>query len=617
MKAVFRALVSDVGRLLLCGLVMSLSYLPPLRYRWYFDIILRALALLIIGAPIFRDAIRGLLRRDLLDEKFLMSVASIGAFALGEPLEAVAVLAFFTIGEMFEHYAVRRSRDSIRALMKIRPDTATVLRGGEECEMDAEDIALGDILICRTGDRIATDGVIVGGDADLDCSMLSGESIPVPVTEGDEVQSGAVLLGGFLKIRVIRIAEQSCASRILNLVETASERKSKEEAFITRFSRVYTPVVVGLAVLLCVIPSVFGILSFGEAFRRALTFLVISCPCALVISVPMAFFGGIGASASQGILFKGGNVFSPLARANTFVFDKTGTLTSGTFEISEVTSPTMRRDEFLSLLASAEYPSTHPLALAIKGAVKTIRVPEEATERAGYGVIAKIDGSILAVGNRRMLDEYATERELPLPTDERGVIYAIRDGVLIGYLRVSDNIRDGAKCAFASLRSLGATRLAILSGDRQESVATVAGALGADTYEGGLLPEDKFARLEALICEGDGVVYVGDGINDTPSLARADVGVAMGGIGQDSALEVSDLSILTDDLEKLPVAVKIARKTLAIAKENILFAIGIKLLVLVLGALGIASMWLAVFADVGVCVIAILNAMRALYVNKN
>ena len=617
MKAVFRALVSDVGRLLLCGLVMSLSYLPPLRYRWYFDIILRALALLIIGAPIFRDAIRGLLRRDLLDEKFLMSVASIGAFALGEPLEAVAVLAFFTIGEMFEHYAVRRSRDSIRALMKIRPDTATVLRGGEECEMDVEDIALGDILICRTGDRIATDGVIVGGDADLDCSMLSGESIPVPVTEGDEVQSGAVLLGGFLKIRVIRIAEQSCASRILNLVETASERKSKEEAFITRFSRVYTPVVVGLAVLLCVIPSVFGILSFGEAFRRALTFLVISCPCALVISVPMALFGGIGASASQGILFKGGNVFSPLARANTFVFDKTGTLTSGTFKISEVISPTMRRDEFLSLLASAEYPSTHPLALAIKGAVKTIRVPEEATERAGYGVIAKIDGSTLAVGNRRMLDEYATERELPLPTDERGVIYAIRDGVLIGYLRVSDNIRDGAKSAFASLRSLGATRLAILSGDRQESVATVAGALGADTYEGGLLPEDKFARLEALICEGDGVVYVGDGINDTPSLARADVGVAMGGIGQDSALEVSDLSILTDDLEKLPVAVKIARKTLAIAKENILFAIGIKLLVLVLGALGIASMWLAVFADVGVCVIAILNAMRALYVNKN
>lgn len=617
MKAILRALTSDIGRILLCALLMSMSYLPPIRYAWYFDIILRAMALLVIGIPVFYEAIRGILRRDLLDEKFLMSVASIGAFALGEPLEAVAVLVFFTIGEMFEHYAVRRSRDSIRSLMKIRPDTATILRDTEECEVDAEDVEPGDILVCRTGDRIATDGVIVSGDGDLDCSMLSGESLPISVTIGEEVQSGSVVLRGILKIRATKIAEQSCAGRILELVESASERKSKEEAFITKFSRVYTPVVVILATILCLVLTIFRILPFGEAFRRALTFLVISCPCALVISVPMAFFGGIGASASQGILFKGGNVFSPLAKARTFIFDKTGTLTSGEFELVEVVSPTMQRGDFLSLVASAEYASNHPLALAIKKAVPDVKAPDDATERAGYGVIATIDGSTcVAVGNRRMLDEYATTKAMALPTDTRGVLYAIRDGVLIGYLRVSDNIRDGAKRAFSDLRSLGAQRLAILSGDRKESVATVAEALGADTYLGELLPEDKYVRLEEYIEGGERVVYVGDGINDTPSLARADVGVAMGGIGQDSALEVSDLSILTDDLTKLPTAVRIARKTISIAKQNIIFAIGIKALVLLLGAFGYATMWIAVFADVGVCVLAILNAMRTLYTKQ-
>ena len=616
MKAVLRALFSDIGRILLCALLMSLSYLPPLRFAWYFDIIFRAMALLVIGIPVFYEAIRGILRRDLLDEKFLMSVASIGAFALGEPLEAVAVLAFFTIGEMFEHYAVRRSRDSIRSLMKIRPDTATILRDTKECEVDAEDVEPGDIMICRTGDRIATDGVIISGDGDLDCSMLSGESLPVSVTVGEEVQSGAVVLRGILKICAIRIAEQSCAGRILELVESASERKSKEEAFITKFSRVYTPVVVILATILCLVLTIFHILPFGEAFRRALTFLVISCPCALVISVPMAFFGGIGASASQGILFKGGNVFSPLAKARTFIFDKTGTLTSGEFALVEAVCPTMERDAFLSLVASAEYASNHPLALAIKKAVPDVKAPDEATERAGYGVIATIDGACVAVGNRRMLDEYATTKAIGLPADTRDVLYAIRDGVLIGYLRVCDNIRDGAKRAFGDLRSLGAQRLAILSGDRKESVATVAEALGADTYLGELLPEDKYARLEEYIEGGERVVYVGDGINDTPSLARADVGVAMGGIGQDSALEVSDLSILTDDLTKLPTAVRIARKTITIAKQNIIFAIGIKALVLILGALGYATMWIAVFADVGVCILAILNAMRTLYTKQ-
>ena len=374
--------------------------------------------------------------------------------------------------------------------------------------------------------------------------------------------------------------------------------------------------VVILAVLLCLIPTVFRLLPFQEAFRRALTFLVISCPCALVISVPMAFFGGIGACASQGILFKGGNVFSPLARANTFVFDKTGTLTSGEFELVEVVSPTMEREAFVSLVASAEYSSNHPLALAIKKTVSSPRVPEASYERAGYGVEATVDGVHLYVGNRRMLEEFCTTREISLPKDERGVLYVIREDVLIGYLRVSDNIRQGAVDAFRELRSLGVSRLAILSGDHKESVASVAEALSADTYEGELFPNEKFERLEPYIQNGETVVYVGDGINDTPSLARADVGVSMGGIGQDSVLEASDLSILNDDPRKLPIAIRIARKTLAIAKENIIFAIGIKLLVLILGTLGYATMWLAVFADVGVCVLAILNAMRTLYTKK-
>ena len=607
---------SDIGRLLLCILLMSLSYIPIIRYFWYCDIILRALALLVIGLPVFFEAAKGLLRRDLLDEKFLMSIASIGAFALGEPLEAVAVLAFFTIGEMFEHYAVRRSRDSIRSLMNIRPDTATIVRDGREEEIDAEDVVIGDILICRTGDRIATDGIIVCGEADLDCSMLSGEAIPVPVREGEEVQSGAVLLRGTLTIRATRISDESCASRILELVETASERKSKEEAFITKFSRVYTPVVVVLAVLLCVIPALFHWLAFQEAFRRALTFLVISCPCALVISVPMAFFGGIGASASQGILFKGGNVFSPLAHANTFIFDKTGTLTSGEFTLTDVVCPTMDREAFLSLVASVEYPSNHPLALAIKSTVPTVTPPDEATEQAGYGVLAKIDGVSVAVGNQRMLDAWCKEKAVAPPQDVRGVLYVIRAGVLIGYLRVSDTIRQGAKTSLDTLRELGVSQLTILSGDRKESVASVASSLGIDTFEGELLPEEKFSRLEEHIAKGERVVFVGDGINDTPSLARADVGIAMGGIGQDSALEVSDLSILTDDLSKIPTAVRIARKTLSIAKQNIIFAIGVKMLVLLFGAFGYASMWLAVFADVGVCVLAILNAMRTLSYKK-
>ena len=611
-----RALFSDIGRLLLSTLVLSVSFLPPIVSIPYADLVLRALSLLIIGFGVFLDAVRGILRRDLLDEKFLMSVASIGAFILGDYVEAVAVLAFFTIGECFEHYAVRRSRESIRALMSIRPDTAVVLRDGEEEELDAEDVAVGETIVCRSGDRIALDGVILSGTGELDRSMLTGESMPIPVEVGDRVESGAVVLNGYFHIQATKLAEESCAARILELVEMASDRKSKEESFITRFSRVYTPIVVGLAVLLCFLLSVFSIVPFAEAFKRSLTFLVISCPCALVISVPMAFFGGIGCAASRGILFKGGNTFRALTEAKTFVFDKTGTLTSGSFRVIEAVGVDISKDELMHLVASAEHASNHPLARAIKESVGEYTVPSESEERSGYGVISRVGEDQIAVGNRRLMQSLGISLAVHCFHDEIGVLYAAKNGVYLGYLRLEDAPRPTTAAALSELRKLGAKQLVVLSGDHSESVKRIADAVGVDSYEGALLPEEKFERLEALIASGERVVYVGDGINDTPSLARADVGVSMGGIGQDSALEASDLSILTDDLARLPEAIRIAGKTLSIAKENIVFAIGIKVFVLILGALGLASMWLAVFADVGVCVLAILNSMRTLIFKK-
>ena len=372
----------------------------------------------------------------------------------------------------------------------------------------------------------------------------------------------------------------------------------------------------GLAVLLCLVLSIFSIVPFAEALRRSLTFLVISCPCALVISVPMAFFGGIGCAASRGILFKGGNTFGALADAKTFVFDKTGTLTSGEFRVAQAVCAEMTKEDFLSLVASAEHASNHPLARAIKESVPSYTIPSESEERAGYGVVSKVLGQSIAVGNCRLLESVGVPMKQHTVDDESGVLYVAKNGVYLGYLRLEDTARPTSAAALAELRELGAERLMILSGDRPESVKRIADAVGADCYEGALLPEEKFARLEALIVGGERVVYVGDGINDTPSLARADVGVSMGGIGQDSAIEASDLSILTDDLQRLPEAIRIAKKTLSIAKENIIFAIGIKVFVLILGALGLASMWLAVFADVGVCVLAILNAMRTLIPKK-
>jgi Cd2+/Zn2+-exporting ATPase len=575
------------------------------------SIIIYILALICAGAMVFVDAVRGIMRRDLLDEKFLMSIASIGAMILGEYNEGVAVMLFFLIGETFEKTAVRKSRNSIKALMEICPDEATVLIDGEEEIMDAEDVEVGSIILIRAGERVPLDCEIISGATDIDTSSMTGEALPRSVGVGDTLDSGVMVISGAVTCRTIRPLEESAASRVLSLVENATENKSKEENFITKFSHYYTPIVVALAVLLAVVPPIFKWLTLGEAVHRALTFLVISCPCALVISVPMAFFGGIGSAASRGILFKGGNVFSKVATLKTIAFDKTGTLTSGEFAISEVIPVGVDSDELISLAASAEYGSAHPIALAIRAAAEKVTEPTSYREIPGEGVIATVSDREIAVGNKKLMAGLGIT-ELP-----EANVFVARDGEYLGAICLGDRVKVESKSAIEEIKSLGVERTVILSGDRRENVEKIKSELSLDMAYGELRPEEKFAHLESFIAESSGSVgYVGDGINDAPSLARADVGFAMGAIGSDSAVEAADAVIMSDDLSKIPEAIKIARKTISISWQNIIFAIGIKVLVMILGAFGFANMWLAVFADVGVSVLAILNSMRTLHYKK-
>lgn len=570
------------------------------------SLVLYAIALLISGFRVFADALRGIIRGDFLDEKFLMSVASVGAFVIGEYTEGVAVMLFFLVGEFFEHKAVKRSRSSIKALMAINADEANVIRDGEEVTLDAEDIEVGDILVIRPGERVAVDCEIISGESDIDTSAMTGESAPRFAAVGNTLDSGVVVLNGVLKCRALRPAEESAASRVLSLVEEANERKSREEAFITRFSKIYTPAVVITALLIVTVPSVFGWLRFTDALYRALIFLVVSCPCALVISVPMAFFGGIGASASRGILFKGGNVFSAIANAQVVAFDKTGTITEGRPRIDRILAFGYTEQDVLALAGSAEYGSNHPIAAAIKAQV-AVNQPESVKEIAGKGVVAETDRGRVAVGNEALMSTLG----VALFDDTKGVFVAL-DGVHIGTLVLSDAIKDGAEKAIEELKALGVRSTVILSGDRRESVERVAKSIGIGEYHSELSPEEKYGVLEKIIEGSKSTLYVGDGINDAPSLARADVGIAMGALGADSAIESADVVIMSDELERIPEAVRISRKTLKIAKQNIVFALAVKLAVMILGALNLANMWLAVFADVGVSVIAILNAMRTL-----
>ena len=614
MKSKVKKLFSSDAARIVCATVL---FLPALILELLgveiVAVILYALALLVAGAPVFIAAARGILRRDLFDEKFLMSVASIGAMVIGEFSEGVAVMLFFLVGEAFEHRAVRRSRTSIRSLMEIYPDEATIITDGKEIKVDAEDVEVGAIIAVRPGERVPVDCTVLEGSADIDTSSMTGEAMPRGVGVGDSLDSGVVVLNGLLICKAQRPAEDSAAARVLALVENASENKSREESFITKFSRIYTPTVVILALLLALLPPIVGLLGWSEAVYRALIFLVISCPCALVISVPMAFFGGIGGAASRGILFKGGNVFSKLKSADTVVLDKTGTVTGGEFTIVSAESFGTSREEMMSLAASAEYASNHPIAIAIKAVSKDYIHPTDVREIFGEGIVATVDSHEIAVGNPQLMARIGAESG----ESEPGTVFVARDGILIGTITLKDELKPEARSAMAEMRKLGVRRLAMLSGDRRENAEHVGAQLGIDYTEGELTPEEKYDRLLKIISESEGgTMYVGDGINDAPALARADVGIAMGAIGQDAAIEAADLVLMTDNLDRIPEAILIARKTLRIAKENIFFALFVKLSVMLLGALGFANMWLAVFADVGVAVLAILNSMRALRAPK-
>ena len=570
------------------------------------SLVLYILALLFAGFGVFSDALRGILRRDLLDEKFLMSIASIGAMIIGERSEGVAVMLFFLVGEYFEHRAVAKSRRSIRSLMEIKPDEATVIRDGIEERIDAEDVEVGETIVIRPGERVPLDCEIISGTSGVDTSVLTGESLPRYVGAGDSLDSGVIVLDGLLTCRALRIADESRAARVLELVEYASEKKAPEESFITKFSHYYTPAVVIAALLLAVIPPIFGLTQLTDSVYRALSFLVVSCPCALVISVPMAFFGGIGGAASKGILFKGGAVFSAVASAKTVAFDKTGTLTTGDLEARRVRAFGISEAELLALVASVESGSNHPMARALTSLSERRLEVSELTELAGRGVTATIDGRRIAVGNSALMSKLGIVAEASAP----GSILVAKDGVLVGEIILADTEKPEASEAIRALRRLGVTKTVMLTGDRAANAASVAESLGIDETLAELMPEDKFAYVE----RSERTIYVGDGINDAPALRMATVGVAMGRGGQDSAIEAADLVIMSDNLTRIPTSIKIARKTVGIAKQNIIFAIGVKLLILGLIALGFANMWLAVFADVGVAVIAILNAMRALRV---
>ena len=569
------------------------------------------LALLSSGISVYISAVRGIIKRDFLDEKFLMSVASLGAIAVGEMSEAVAVMLFFAIGEAFEHKAVSSSRKRIRALMDICPDTATVQRDGVEITIDAEDVEVGETIVIKSGERVAVDALVISGSADIDTSAITGESLPRSIAVGDKIESGCVVVGGALACEVLRPASESSAMRILEMVENADERKAKEESFITSFARVYTPIVVSLAVILAVVPSLFGLTEWSDSIYRALIFLVVSCPCALVISVPLAFFGGIGSMASRGILFKGGSFFSPLSKVKNAVFDKTGTLTTGKFEVIGTMAGSVDPEELISLAASVEYASRHPIATAIRERAKTTYEATDIREIAGMGSVGTVNGSLVAVGNERLMDKMQVSVPSGIDAGGEALVFVSKDSVLIGAIVIADEIKPEAESALCELISCGVTRTVMLTGDKQKRAEKIADKLSLNEVKAELLPENKLEALEKIIAECNGkTLYVGDGINDAPSITLADVGIAMGSIGSDSAIECADVVITSDNLDRIPDAVRGARKTLRIARENIVLALGIKGAVLILSALGLANMWLAVFADVGVAVLAILNSMR-------
>lgn len=581
----------------------------------------------VIGYDILVKAVKGILNRQVFDENFLMAVATVGAIILGEYSEGVAVMLFYQIGELFQSYAVGKSRRNISELMDIRPDYANVEREDGSVERtDPDEVSIGSLIVVGPGEKIPIDGVIEEGRSSLNTSALTGESLPREAAEGDEVISGCINLAGVLKIRTTKEFGESTVSKILDLVENASSKKSRSEQFISRFAKIYTPAVCYGALALAVVPPIVRMLFLGVApewgdwVMRALTFLVISCPCALVISIPLSFFAGIGGAGNAGVLVKGSNYLEALARTKYVVFDKTGTMTQGVFEVSGVHHSPMDAKKLLEYAALVEYHSSHPISKSLKAAygqpLDASRVTE-VEEIGGNGVTAKVDGILVAAGNTRLMDRLGIEC---MECRSAGtVVHMAVDGKYAGHILISDRIKPHAKEAIASLKKCGVKKTVMLTGDRRQTAHQVAQELGIDEVHSELLPSDKVEQVEALLeqkGEKEILAFVGDGINDAPVLSRADIGIAMGALGSDAAIEAADVVLMDDDPLKIAKAIRIARKCMRIVYENIYFAIGVKLLCLLLGAFGIANMWLAIFADVGVMVIAVLNAVRALYVKK-
>lgn len=578
----------------------------------------------IAGHDVLAKAWRNIRRGEAFDESFLMTVATIGAFAMiffpdTEPhmAEGAAVMLFYQVGELFQSYAVGKSRKSIAAMMDISPDYANIERNGALVQVDPDEVAVGDVIVVKPGERVPIDGTVIEGSSQLDTAALTGESMPRHVQAGADVISGCINMTGLLRVRTSKPFGTSTVSRILELVENASEKKAKTENFITRFARVYTPIVTFAAIAIAVIPPVLGMGPWSDWILRGLTFLVVSCPCALVISVPLSFFGGIGGASKLGILVKGSNYLEALSHVDTVVFDKTGTLTSGTFKVAAIhPEESIDPDYLLDLAAHAEAFSDHPIAISVKaaysGKIDQARI-DEATEESGHGVSAKVDEHVVMVGNDKLMAEHGSSWH---DCELTGTILHVSvDGRYIGHIVIADVVKEDAADAIRDLHAAGVERCIMLTGDREEVARAVANQLGLDEYHAQLLPGDKVERVEQIMETVRGnLAFVGDGINDAPVLTRADVGIAMGAMGSDAAIEAADIVLMDDKPSKIALAIRVARKTMGIVRQNIVFAIGVKVLILVLAAFGFANMWLAVFGDVGVAVIAILNAMRAMRV---
>jgi len=607
-------------RIIIAGIIFAFAMITNFNIEWLQKALL-VISFLMVGGDVVLWAFKNIIRGQVFDENFLMSIATIGAFAVGKYTEAVEVMLFYQVGELFQSYAVAQSRKSIATLMDIRPDYANVKRGDELVRVDPDEVKIGDIIVIKAGEKVPLDSKVIEGYSMVDTSALTGESVPREIEVGNDLLSGCININGVITAEVTKEFGESTVSKILDLVENASSKKSNSEQFITKFARYYTPIVVILAALLAIVPPlVISGATFSDWIYRALTFLVVSCPCALVISIPLSFFGGIGGASRRGILIKGSNYLEALAKTEIVVFDKTGTLTKGVFNVQDIHSEQLSKEELLELTAYAESYSNHPISLSLKRAygkeIDNVRI-SNVEEISGHGVSATVDGKKVMAGNIKLMEKM----DIPYSKGELigTVVHVAVDGLYAGYIIIADEIKPDAAKAIRDLKSSGIKQIVMLTGDSKNVGTKVANELGIDTVYAELLPIDKVEKLEELFLEKSALgklAFVGDGINDAPVLARADIGIAMGGLGSDAAIEAADIVIMNDEPSKIATAIKISQKTLKIAYQNIVFAIGIKVIVLVMSAFGYASMQVAVFADVGVAILAILNAFRALNVKK-